>query len=70
MIEYLWARVSRMWLLSELGILLFCSSGFGGVGWESFARAFLLGRLKYIRRMGLGAVPYLNLGHSLTYITR
>ena len=32
MIEYLWARVSKMWLLGELGILLFCSPGFGGVG--------------------------------------
>ena len=25
MIEYLWARVSKMWLLGELGILFFCS---------------------------------------------
>jgi hypothetical protein len=28
----LWARASTMWLLGELGILLFCSPGFGGVG--------------------------------------
>ena len=50
MIAYLWARVahrvSKMWLLGELGILLFCSPGFCDVGcWGSFARAFLLGRL-------------------------
>ena len=33
MIQDLWAaRVSRMWLLGELGILLFCSPGFWDVG--------------------------------------
>jgi hypothetical protein len=44
MIRYLWARVSKMWLLGTGGIgdsfillpkILWC--------WESFARAFLLG---------------------------
>ena len=43
MIQDLWARASTMWLLGELGILLFCSPGFWGVG--VFARAFLPGRL-------------------------
>ena len=32
MIKNLWARVSKMWLLGELGILLFCSPGFCDVG--------------------------------------
>ena len=32
MIQDLWARASTMWLLGELGILLFCSPGFWGVG--------------------------------------
>ena len=32
MIQDLWARVSKMWLLEELGILLFCSPGFCGIG--------------------------------------
>ena len=32
MIQDLWARVSKMWLLGELGILLFCSPGFWDVG--------------------------------------
>ncbi len=32
MIQGLWARVSKMWLLGELGILLFCSPGFWDVG--------------------------------------
>ena len=32
MIRYLWARDSTAWLLGELGILLFCSPGFCGVG--------------------------------------
>ena len=32
MIQDLWARASTMWLLGELGILLFCSPGFWDVG--------------------------------------
>ena len=32
MIQDLCARVSTMWLLGELGILLFCSPGFWDVG--------------------------------------
>jgi hypothetical protein len=32
MIQDLWARASTMWLLGELGILLFCSPGFWNVG--------------------------------------
>ena len=32
MIKTLWARVSKRWLLGELGILLFCSPGFCAVG--------------------------------------
>ena len=31
MIKYLWARVSKTWLLGELGIVLFCSPGLCGV---------------------------------------
>ena len=36
-VQDLWARASKMWLLGELGILLFCSPGFWDV--EGLLRA-------------------------------